>query len=312
MYAKNFSRTLSCVFLAFACTSALAIPPPPPAPELEDLANASYQGLLDVKGVITLTDGQWQGEPYVEGGASAPAAHLVGNLVVQGDLDFDGRTESINLVNYSAGGTGQFVYLAVSRFAENGVENFETVLLGDRVMVRDLRIDNGVVVVDMIQAGPNDGACCPGELVTKAWRLQDNKLEEAPMNVATGRFSVETIAGVEWILSRWGHDEPVEDGIRITLSYADGRFTGNSTCNRYFAGVGGAGEDIAGSISVTGVGSTRMACVEERFATAEDRFFKALEQVGRITFLAGEMALNWGQGTDFGALYFKRAEPGGD
>jgi heat shock protein HslJ len=176
-------------------------------------------------------------------------------------------------------------------------------------MVRDLRIDSGLIVVDMIQAGPDDGACCPGELATYAWRVQDDKLVEVPMDGETGRFSVETITGVEWVLSRWGHDEPVEDGIRITLSYADGRFAGRSTCNRYFAGVKD-GEDIAGSISVDGVSSTRMACVEDRFAIPEDRFLKALEQVRRITFLAGEVVLNWGQGTDFGALYFKRAEPG--
>jgi len=53
------------------------------------------------------------------------------------------------------------------------------------------------------------------------------------------------------------------------------------------------------------VGSTRMACAEERSAITEGRFLKALEQVDRITFLAGELVLNWGQGTDFGALYFK-------
>jgi hypothetical protein len=52
-----------------------------------------------------------------------------------------------------------------------------------------------------------------------------------------------------------------------------------------------------------------MACVEERFAIAEGRFLKALEQVDRITFQAGEMVLNWGQGTDFGSLYFKHTEP---
>jgi heat shock protein HslJ len=43
-----------------------------------------------VTGAISLSDGHWQGEPWV----------------AQGDLDYDGRTESVNLVNYSTGGTG--------------------------------------------------------------------------------------------------------------------------------------------------------------------------------------------------------------
>jgi heat shock protein HslJ len=200
------------------------------------------------------------------------------------------------------------VHLAVSRFAEGGVDNFATVLLGDRVMVRGINIENGSVVVDMIQAGRDDGACCAGDVVTRAWHLQEGKLAEVDMHGETERFSVETIGGVEWVLSRWGHDEPVEDVVRITLSYADGKFSGSTSCNRYFAGVS-VGDEIAGSISVGAMGSTRMACADERFAIAESRFLKALEQVGRITFLAGELVLNWGQGSDFGALYFKRNKP---
>ena len=86
MFNLNIRRQILAVIAVFAWTSALATPPPPPAPKLEDLANASYKGLIDAEGVITLSDGCWQGEPWVEGGASAPSAQLVGTLVVQGDV----------------------------------------------------------------------------------------------------------------------------------------------------------------------------------------------------------------------------------
>ena len=305
MIKQNIHQWLLTIIAALACTSALAIPPPPPAPELQDLANAGYRGLIDVDGVLTLKDGRWQGEPWVEGGASAPSAQLVGALVVHGDLDYDGRTESVNLVNYSTGGTGQLLHLAVSRFDGEGVDNFATVFLGDRVMVRDLRIEGASIVADLVQAGPHDGACCPGDVVTRTWRLQDGRLEEVQIEQEPERLSAETLAGSKWVLSRWGFDEPVENGITITLEYSDGKFTGHSGCNRYFAGVSAAG-DIAGGIRVAGVGGTRMACAEDRFAGAEGRFLKALERVNRISFMAGELVLPWGQGTEFGSLYFRR------
>ena len=304
MFLTNAHRQLVAVITAFACNSAMAAPPPP-APGLEDLANATYQGLHEVEGAITLSDGQWQGEPWVEGGASAPSLQLAGTLVVQGDLDNDGRTESVNLVNYSTGGTGQLLHLAVSRFGETGVDNFSTAFLGDRVMVRGLRIESDRILADLVQAGPNDGACCAGDMVTRGWRLIEGELQEVPVNYEPERLSVNILEGSEWALSRWGFSEPVQNGITITLEYLAGKFTGQSACNRYFAGVKAAG-DIAGGIKVAGVGGTRMACADDRLAAAEDRYLTALQQVNRISFIAGELVLSWGQGSDFGSLYFSQ------
>ena len=121
------------------------------------------------------------------------------------------------------------------------------------------------------------------------------------------RLSANELAGSKWVLSRWGFDEPVENGITITLEYSDGKFTGRSACNRYFAGVSTVG-DIAGGIKVAGVGGTRMACAEDRFARAEDRYFKALQLVNRISFMAGELVLPWGEGSEFGSLFFRQYE----
>ena len=308
MFKQSIHRQLLAIFATLACTSALALPPPPPAPELQDLANASYRGLVDVEGVITLSNGHWQGEPWVEGGASAPSAHLVGTLLAQRDLDYDGRTESVNLVNYSTGGTGQLLHLAVSRFDEEGVDNFATVFLGDRVMVRGLRVEGAKIVADLVQAGPNDGACCPGDVVTRTWRLQDGQLREEPSDEAPERLSADILIGTVWLLSAWGFDEPIENGITVTLEYSDGKFTGRSACNRYFAGVYEAG-DIAGGITVARVGGTRMACAEDHIARADARYLKALERANRISFMAGDLVLTWGEGTEFGSLYFRRAEP---
>lgn len=311
MLIPNIYRQLLAIVAALACTSVLATPPSSPAPKLQDLANASYKGLIDIEGVITLRDGHWQGEPWFENGASAPSAQLVGALVAQGDMDLDGRTESVNLVNYSTGGTGQLLHLAVSRFDEEEVDNFATVFLGDRVMVRDLRVEGVRIVADLVQAGPHDGACCPGDIVTRTWHLQDDQLQEEPINHEPERLSANILTGSKWTLSGWGFNEPVESGITITLEYSEGKFVGRSACNRYFAGVSAAG-DIAGGISVSGVAGTRMACAEDRLTKAEDRYLRALQRVNRISFMAGELVLTWGEGSEFGSLFFRQDGSQGD
>lgn len=311
MLIPNIYRQLLAIVAALACTSVLATPPSSPAPKLQDLANASYKGLIDIEGVITLRDGHWQGEPWFENGASAPSAQLVGALVAQGDMDLDGRTESVNLVNYSTGGTGQLLHLAVSRFDEEEVDNFATVFLGDRVMVRDLRVEGVRIVADLVQAGPHDGACCPGDIVTRTWHLQDDQLQEEPLNHEPERLSANILTGSKWTLSGWGFNEPVESGITITLEYSEGKFVGRSACNRYFAEVSAAG-DIAGGISVSGVAGTRMACAEDRLTKAEDRYLRALQRVNRISFMAGELVLTWGEGSEFGSLFFRQDGSQGD
>lgn len=295
-------------FVSILTTAASASPAP--GPGLDDLANASYRGLLDSTEAITLENGAWEGEPWIEGGATVPSASMVGELMRQADLDSDGTIESINLVSYSGGGTGRFVHLAVSRFAKGVVDNFATAPIGDRVMIRDLRVDNDVILVDLVQAGPQDGACCPGDAVTRAWRLRPGGLEELPPAGAAQRLSPSILAGTNWQLARWSHDEPVEENITVTLSWVEGRFVGHSACNRYFAGVN-SGDGPAGSVVIEVVGSTRMACPSPQHAAAESRFLAALEAVNSMVFLAGDLVLYWGEGTDFGALYFRRPDHSG-
>ncbi len=77
---------------------------PVTAPTLDELSSATYEGLFDYP--VTLTDGRYEGEPFVEGGASAPAAGLVEDFLLTCDLDGDGREEAVVLLWESSGGSG--------------------------------------------------------------------------------------------------------------------------------------------------------------------------------------------------------------
>ena len=90
--------------------------------------------------------------------------YAVGDLRVIGDLDGDGTDDAVVLLNYAPGGTGQLLYLAVMARKKGKIENIATTLIGDRVQIRDVRIEQKRIFVDVVQAEPKDAMCCPGEV----------------------------------------------------------------------------------------------------------------------------------------------------
>ena len=51
------------------------------------------------------------------------------------------------------------------------------------------------IVADLVQAGRQDAVCCPGELVTRRWRLGPNGLRGPGVATKAGRLTLKTIAG---------------------------------------------------------------------------------------------------------------------
>ena len=269
---------------------------------VDELRNATYQGFDGVAGVITLQDGRWQGEPYVEGGATLPQAQMVGDLLVRGDLDSDGIEEAAVLINYAPGGTAEFLYLAVFKEKNGSLENIATTLVGDRPRVRSLAIEGDRIVLGLVQTGANDPSCCPGDVVTRSWILNQRLLAEQDSAQVTRRLSLELLQDQDWRLTRWRHEEPAASAVNITLSYKDGRLTGFTGCNNYFANA--ASDEMPGDITVAGVGSTRMACSDPALSTAEQRFLELLPRVRHFSWAAGKLTLSYGQGEDWGVMFF--------
>ena len=81
------------------------------APTPSELAHATYSGVMNEP--VTLISGRWEGEPYVDGGASRPAVGLVEHFILPGDLNGDGLDEAVTLLWESSGGSGNRLYLAV-------------------------------------------------------------------------------------------------------------------------------------------------------------------------------------------------------
>ena len=278
---------------------AAAIPTGPPT--LEELKNATYRGLESPTGSFDLADGLWAGEPFDESGASRPTVTFADDFRVLGDLDGDGADEAAVVLAASSGGSGTFDYLAVvGRAGDGRVDNLVTVALGDRVQIRDARIEGGQLLVDLVTAGPDDAACCPGELVRWGWTLADGRLDQV-VSETTGRLSLEALAGSEWVLRRWSWDEPAPAEPEVTMSLVEGRLAGSSGCNRYSAPVSNG--DVPGDLSIGVTMGTRMACPEPA-SSVEERFLTQLGGVTRYGFVLGHLALTYRLDDRIGVMLF--------
>ncbi|MCU0990666.1 MAG: META domain-containing protein [Xanthomonadales bacterium] len=277
---------------------------PLPAPTIADAAFATYSGLFGGP-PLTLDAGRWQGAPYAEGAASAPRAGLAGPPVLRGDLDGDGGEETVVLVWTSTGGSGTFDYLAaLDRASDGRVVNRGTAPLGDRVKLRAARIADGRIELDLVQSGPGDAACCPGQKVRRIFALRGDALSEVALE-DQGRLSLADLAG-EWVLEPTDIDG-VPDGVEVTLTFDGERISGQSGCNRY----GGAltEENGAGQVRLDGpLAATRMMCPEAVMAW-ERRYLHALEHVQAYSFSMGRLVLTWYDEQEPGTLFFAPSQP---
>ncbi len=140
-----------------------------------DLKTATYA--MEGAGEVTLADGQWE-KQY---GADESMVYKVG--LVQsalGDLDADGAGDGVAILSFYSGGSGNFIYLTAMMNKSGRSRQVAQQFLGDRVAVESLRIEKGVVTLDVVRQGPDDPMCCPSQKTTLRYVLKDGKLVTAP------------------------------------------------------------------------------------------------------------------------------------
>jgi heat shock protein HslJ len=282
-----------------AFLGALAAIPAGAAPTPEQLANMAYTGIFEH--AITLTNGRWEGDPFMAGGSSRPAVGLVDDFILTGDLTADGNDEAVVLLWESTGGSGTYSYIAVTSLRDDKPHTLDTALVGEHVQVRAGRIVGNRIELDVVQQGPRDAACCPSQKATRSWDLDASGLHVNASRI-TGTLSLADLAGTEWVLNRLDANGPLAAHPGITLVFDGDRISGKNACNRYFAGVKEGGE-LPGGLRISEIGGTRMACQEE-IMDLENQYLKALERVTHYSFLAGRLALTWRKDGESGTLLF--------
>jgi len=265
---------------------------PVPAPDSDALANATYFGVYLTP--ITLLDGVWEGEPFEAGGASRPRVELAPDFRMLGDLDGRPGQEAVVVLSESSGGSGSFDYIAVMGRAVMGIAvmggepvNLGTVSIGDRVGIRSARIVGRQLMLEVVQAGPEDAACCPSQLATRVFTLAKEGLQEVSHDV-TGTLSLAELEGVEWVLTHFSRKQPAPATPELTLRFDGERIVGSSGCNRFFGGIESG--RLPGDLRMGPLGGTRMACPEPQMLL-EQRFLSALQSVVKFGFVTGRLYL---------------------
>lgn len=274
-------------------------------PAWQEAANAVYRGVFDEP--VALVDGKWEGEPFVPGGASAPRAGLADDFLLAGDLDGDGVEEAVVLLWSSSGGSGTFDYVAVlGRDASGGAFNIATAPLGDRVQVRTAAVEGGRAVFGVVQAGPQDAACCPGQKMRRSFLLEGENFRELPAE-DQGRMSLADLSG-EWSLLRFDEAVIPPEDVVLTLRFDGEGISGQAACNRYTCGVQEG--DTPGSLALAGpLAGTRMMC-EPTLMDWEQRYLAALESLSGYSFAASKLRLAWRSDNGMGSLLFEGVDGG--
>ncbi|MGH9258548.1 MAG: META domain-containing protein [Acidimicrobiales bacterium] len=98
--------------------------------------------------------------------------------------------------------------------------------------------------------------------------------------------------GTSWRLEDLG-GAGVIDNVEVTLEFPEaGKVAGKASCNRFF----GTAEVAGGSIKLSPLGTTRMAC-PEALLNQEGKYLKALQDAERFT-LEGTALLVYSRGME--------------
>ena len=219
------------------------LPTATPVELTEDLLkNMTYQDIYDE--AVTLTDGLYEGESFVEGGASKPTVTLI-PFTAFGDLNNDSVNDAAVLLVENSGGTGSFVYLAAVLNSEGTPENVSTMLLGDRVSPESIVIVDGEIVLEAATHAEDDPLCCPSLQTRTIYALQDGELTIVNTETLSESGTTEETAVPDELLGTWywlafqdsadgaeSNDITVSDPTKYTLEFlADGTVQIQADCN---------------------------------------------------------------------------------
>ncbi len=124
---------------------------------------------------ITLANGR--AERDAAPGSASKIVTMLGEQRATGDVDGDGRADTVVILVHQPGGSGTFFYLAALLNLSGGASATGAVLLGDRIRVSFVRIDGAIIVVDMLErAAGQPLSASPTVAVTKRFAVDRGAL----------------------------------------------------------------------------------------------------------------------------------------
>src|SRR5256886_9607365 len=137
------------------------------------LLNATYATSVTPRGVA-LRDGSFEAEA-APGSASKITVRLA-DIAAFGDLDGNLAPDAAVVLVSSGGGSGTFVELAAVRNEHGAAHPVSTVLLGDRILVREVRIEDRRILVRLRVRGATDPFSLRTREISHHYALDGNSL----------------------------------------------------------------------------------------------------------------------------------------
>lgn len=278
------------------------------------LGSGAYKSEYGTDGIAQLTNGKFSA-PAAPGAASMNVVFL-SNQIAYGTVD--GVPSAALVLIESGGGSGVFSTLHLVQVHDGRLNDVANILLGDRINLTTLSIQDNQIVVGMTQQGENDPACCPTQRVLSVFARNGDKLDlasskevgkveqtDTPTQPATD--NAQKLMGVVWkweqTLFNDGKLVTAADPNRYLIEFgADNRLSIQADCNRVL----GTYTTQANQITLTLGPSTLVACPPDSQA---DEFTTQLGNVGSFLFDGDKLILEIK--FDSGSMTFAPSAPMG-
>ena len=282
-----------------AATAPAAPSGPPPAPTIEQLRAATISGVFEAP--VTLAGGVYEGAPAEAGGASRPSLRLWESTFHSGDMDGAEGSEAVAMLSSNAGGSGEFVHVAVFGTRDGAVANLGTAPVGDRTRLQSLWLERGKVIMDVIEPGPNDAACCPTQVSRKTFGYDGGTFKQVSSEVR-GMLAISMLSANEWTLVEIDGQPVAKEVDPPLVHFEGGKLRGFAGCNRFTASVT---ETKPGEIDIGAAAAEKKACPPPQMEL-EQKFLTQLDAVNSYSYVAGQLALTWADGDRIGKLIFRK------
>jgi heat shock protein HslJ len=271
----------------------------PAAPTREQLLGATVDGVFGAP--VSLTAGSYEGSPAEAGAASRPMLRLWDSTIEFVDLDGAPPEEGVALLTSSEGGSGTVSHLGVFALQDGRAATRGVLPLGDRVQLFRLWHEPGKVLLDIVEPGPDDPACCPTQLSRKAFGWKDGKLQQLASDVVGG-LSINLLAATDWMLVEMDGQPLPAGAMPPTTLIQYGKAAGFAGCNLY---TGSITEATPGNVKIGELAVTRKAC-DAAASELEAAFLDRMRATTSYRFDAGRLLLVAPQGDRPRTLLFAR------
>jgi len=234
-----------------------------------DLQSMTFLSTWFPSGKVTLSNGEYR-EPAAPGSASETVVRMSDKKVFG---MIQGKETGAAVLVTSTAGTGMFYDLALVSREEAGWVNSDIVLLGDRVKVHSLAIENNEIVLEMTTHTPNDPMCCPSFETRKSFAVEGNRLVPAAEKSSGGQPEI-TGTIWQWVQTLYNDDRKAvpADPHNYTVQFLEeGRLSVKADCNQKGGTWSASPEEKRIAIEITH--STMAACPE---GSLEEEFVRGL------------------------------------